>query len=53
LRDNEVDIDLTSRVEIKGALKYLKNNKATGAQTQWKEKSRKTKIQVGEWGQQQ
>jgi hypothetical protein len=27
-RDDGVDIDLPSREEIKGALKYLKNNKA-------------------------
>jgi hypothetical protein len=31
LRDDGVDIDLPSREEIVGALKYLKNNKATGA----------------------
>jgi hypothetical protein len=31
LRDNGVDIDLPSREEIEGALKYLKNNKAAGA----------------------
>jgi hypothetical protein len=31
LRDDGVDIDLPSREEIEGALKYLKNNKATGA----------------------
>jgi hypothetical protein len=31
LRDDGVDIDLPSRGEIKGALKYLKNSKATGA----------------------
>jgi hypothetical protein len=31
LRDDGVDIDLPSREEIKGALKYLKNNKAAGA----------------------
>jgi hypothetical protein len=30
LRDDGVDIDLTSREEIEGALKYLKNNKAAG-----------------------
>jgi hypothetical protein len=30
LRDDEVDIDLPSREEIEGALKYLKNNKADG-----------------------
>jgi hypothetical protein len=30
LRDDGVDIDLPSREEIKGALKYLKNNKAAG-----------------------
>jgi hypothetical protein len=28
LRDDRVDIDLLSREEIKGALKYLNNNKA-------------------------
>jgi hypothetical protein len=28
LRDDAVDIDLPSREEIEGALKYLKNNKA-------------------------
>jgi hypothetical protein len=28
LRDDGVDIDLPSREEIEGALKYLKNNKA-------------------------
>jgi hypothetical protein len=27
LRDDGVDIDLPSREEIEGALKYLKNNK--------------------------
>jgi hypothetical protein len=26
LRDDEVDIDLSSRYEIEGALKYLKNS---------------------------
>jgi hypothetical protein len=31
LRDDGVDIDLHSREEIEGALKYLKNNKAAGA----------------------
>jgi hypothetical protein len=31
LRDDGVDIDLSSREEIEGALKYLKNNKAPGA----------------------
>jgi hypothetical protein len=31
LRDDGVDIDLPSREEIEGELKYLKNNKATGA----------------------
>jgi hypothetical protein len=31
LRDDGVDIDLLSREEREGALKYLKNNKATGA----------------------
>jgi hypothetical protein len=31
LRDDEVDIDLPSREEIEGALKYLKNYKAAGA----------------------
>jgi hypothetical protein len=31
LRDDGVDIDLTSRDEIEGALKYLKNNNAAGA----------------------
>jgi hypothetical protein len=30
LRDDGVDIDLLSREEIEGALKYLKNNKAAG-----------------------
>jgi hypothetical protein len=31
LRDDGVDIDLLSREEIERALKYLKNNKAAGA----------------------
>jgi hypothetical protein len=31
LRDDRVDIDLLSREEREGALKYLKNNKPTGA----------------------
>jgi hypothetical protein len=31
LRDDGVDIELTSREEIEGALKYLKNNKAAGS----------------------
>jgi hypothetical protein len=31
LRDDGVDIDLPSREEIEGALRYLKNNKAAGA----------------------
>jgi hypothetical protein len=31
LRDDGVDIDLLSREEIEGALKYLRNNKAAGA----------------------
>jgi hypothetical protein len=31
LRDDGVDIDLPSREEIEGSLKYLKNNKAAGA----------------------
>jgi hypothetical protein len=31
LRDDGVDIDLPSREEIEGALKYLKNNKAADA----------------------
>jgi hypothetical protein len=31
LRDDGVDIDLPSREEIEGALKYLKNNKAASA----------------------
>jgi hypothetical protein len=31
LRDDGVDIDLPSREKIEGALKYLKNNKAAGA----------------------
>jgi hypothetical protein len=31
LKDDGVDIDLPSREEIEGALKYLKNNKAAGA----------------------
>jgi hypothetical protein len=30
LKDDGVDIDLSSREEIEGALKYLKNNKAAG-----------------------
>jgi hypothetical protein len=30
LRDDGVDIDLPSREEIEGALKYLTNNKAAG-----------------------
>jgi hypothetical protein len=30
LRDDGVDIDLPSREEIEGALKYLKNHKASG-----------------------
>jgi hypothetical protein len=32
LRDDGVDIDLPSREEIEGVLKYLKNNKAAGAE---------------------
>jgi hypothetical protein len=31
LRDDGVNIDLPSREEVKGVLKYLKNNKAAGA----------------------
>jgi hypothetical protein len=31
LRDDGVDIDLPSREDIEGAMKYLKNNKAAGA----------------------
>jgi hypothetical protein len=31
MRYDGVDIDLPSREEIEGALKYLKNNKAAGA----------------------
>jgi hypothetical protein len=31
LGDDGVDIDLPSREEIEGALKYLKNNKVAGA----------------------
>jgi hypothetical protein len=31
LRDDEVDFDLPSRQKIERALKYLKNNKAAGA----------------------
>jgi hypothetical protein len=31
LRDDGVDIDLLGREKIEGALKYLKNNKAAGA----------------------
>jgi hypothetical protein len=31
LRDDGVDIDLPSREEIEGALKYFKKNKAAGA----------------------
>jgi hypothetical protein len=31
LRDDGVDIDRPNREEIEGALKYLKNNKAAGA----------------------
>jgi hypothetical protein len=31
LRNDGVDIDLPSREEIEGAVKYLKNNKAAGA----------------------
>jgi hypothetical protein len=31
LRDDGVDIDLPSREEREGALKYLKNNKTAGA----------------------
>jgi hypothetical protein len=31
LRDDGVDIDLPSREQIKGALKYLRNNKAASA----------------------
>jgi hypothetical protein len=31
LRDDGVDIDLPSRKEIEGTLKYLKNNRAAGA----------------------
>jgi hypothetical protein len=31
LRDDGVDIDLPSHEEIEGVLKYLKNNKAAGA----------------------
>jgi hypothetical protein len=31
LRDDGVDIDLMSRVEIDGTLKYLKSRKAAGA----------------------
>jgi hypothetical protein len=30
-RDDRVDIDLSSREEIEGVLKYLKNNRAAGA----------------------
>jgi hypothetical protein len=30
LRDDEVDIDLRSHEEIKGALKYLRNNNTAG-----------------------
>jgi hypothetical protein len=33
LRDDGFDIDLPSGEEIEGALKYLKNNKAAGADT--------------------
>jgi hypothetical protein len=32
LRDEGVDIDLPSREEMEGALEYLKNNKAAGAE---------------------
>jgi hypothetical protein len=32
LRDDGVDIDLPSREEIEGALKYLKNNKTASAE---------------------
>jgi hypothetical protein len=31
LRDDGVDIDLPSREEVEGALKYQKKNKAAGA----------------------
>jgi hypothetical protein len=31
MRDDGVDIDLPSREELEGVLKYLKNNKAVGA----------------------
>jgi hypothetical protein len=31
MRDNGVDIDFPSREDIEGALKYLKNNEAAGA----------------------
>jgi hypothetical protein len=33
LRDDGVDINFPSRKEIKGSLKYLKNNKAAGAES--------------------
>jgi hypothetical protein len=34
MRDDRVYIDLPSRQEIEGTLKYLKNNKAAGAAVQ-------------------
>jgi hypothetical protein len=35
LRDDRVHIDSSSRKEIEGALKYLKNNKAAGADSHY------------------
>jgi hypothetical protein len=37
MRDDGVDIDLPSRQEIEGALKYLKNNNAAGAARLYKD----------------
>jgi hypothetical protein len=39
LRDDGVDIDLPSREEIEGAVKYLKNNKAAGGRGFYRGKS--------------
>jgi hypothetical protein len=41
---------LDKEFDSPNALNFMKTKSSIQSQTQWKEKSRKTEVQVGEWG---
>jgi hypothetical protein len=52
-RPNTLNVTKTSRLRYAGHMIRIPTTKSSiQSQTQWKEKSRKTEIQVGGWGEQ-